>query len=109
MAPRIPMWGTAVAVLLLIAACGSGKEGAPGATQSSSAACAENPANVVLQPSDSTYTPVIASSDLAVGAHRLVLGLLDPDGQPVTGARLHLRIYCVTGSGEQVTKIETDP
>src|SRR5574341_1823712 len=109
MAPRIPMWGTAVAVLLLIAACGSGKEGAPGATQSSSAACAENPANVVLQPSDSTYTPVIASSDLAVGENRLVIGLLDPDGQPVTGAQLHLRIYCFTESGEQVNKIETDP
>jgi hypothetical protein len=44
-----------------------------------------------------------------VGENRLVIGLLDSDGQPATGAQLHVRIYCFTESGEQVDKIETDP
>lgn len=110
MAHRIGPLGAALAASLIIAACGGGQEDSPGDTEpASTAACAENPANVLLEPSDSDYTPVIASSDLAVGENRLLIGLLDPDGQPATGARLHLRIYCFTSSGDQVTRIEADP
>lgn len=97
----------AIAVLLVIAACGGGEEETSGST-ASSAACVPNPTDVVLSPSDAEYIPVVVSSDLSVGANRLVVGLLDSGGEPVTGAQLHLRIYCFTDSGEQVDKIETD-
>lgn len=62
----------------------------------------------MLEPVEGAYTPVIASSDLAVGSNRMVVGLLDPEGQPIVGGQLHLRIYCFTDSGEEITKLETD-
>lgn len=96
----------AAALLLLIAACSGGGEDTTGSA--GTATCVENPSNVVLEPSDSAYIPVIASSDLSVGENRLVIGLLDSEGEPATGAQLHLRIYCFTESGEQVDKLEAD-
>lgn len=109
MIARFPILGAAAAVLLLIAACGGNDEESPGTTGTpSTVACVEDPANVVLRPAEGAYVPVIASSDLAVGENRLVIGLLDSEGQPATGGKLHLRIYCFTDAGEQVTKTETD-
>jgi len=106
---RFPILGAAAAVLLLFAACGGDDEGGPGTTGTpSTAACVEDPKNVVLRPTEGAYVPVIASSDLAVGENRLVIGLLDSEGQPATGGKLHLRIYCFTDSGEQITKTEAD-
>jgi hypothetical protein len=101
--------GAATAVLLLIAACGGGEEDTPETSENpSQAACVPDPSEVVLRPSDSEYVPVIASSDLAVGPNRLVVGLLDAAGEPATGAELHFRIYCFSESGDQVDRFETD-
>jgi len=98
-----------MAVLLVLAACGGEEESTSESSGTpTAAACVPNPTDVVLSPSDAEYVPVVVSSDLSVGANRLVLGLLDSGGQPVTGGQLHLRIYCFTDSGEQVDKIETD-
>ncbi|HET8943817.1 MAG TPA: hypothetical protein VFO59_03470 [Dehalococcoidia bacterium] len=108
MSRRFSALGAATAALLLfLGACGGGEEDTSGSA--GTRACVENPSNVVLEPSDSGYVRVIASSDLAVGENRLVIGLLDSDGQPATGAQLHVRIYCFTESGEQVNKIQADP
>jgi hypothetical protein len=103
---QFPALGTAaLAVLLVVAACSGGGEET---TDTASGECVPNPSNVVLKPVESAYVPVVASSDVAVGENRLVLGLLDQGDQPVTGAQLHLRMYCFTDSGEQVNKVETD-
>jgi len=52
-----------------------------------------------LRPVEGAHIPVVVSSDLSVGENRLVVGLLDPNGEPVIGAQLHFRIYCFTDSG----------
>ena len=109
MTRHLPVLAAAVAVLLVIAACGGGEEETSGSSGTpASAACVPDPTDVVLSPSDAAYIPIVVSSDLAVGENRLVVGLLDSDGQPVTSAQLHLRIYCFTDSGDKVNKIEAD-
>ncbi len=101
--------GAAVAVLLAFAACSGGEENPSGTGSSASAgSCVPNPTNVELKPSDADYVPVLASSDVAVGSNRLVVGLLDKAEEPALGAQLHLRIYCFTDSGDQVDKMSAD-
>ncbi len=62
---------------------------------------------IILTPLSAEIQPVVVSSDLAVGANRMVLGLLDQDGGQVLGADLHLRFFLFEGS-EGSLKFELD-
>jgi hypothetical protein len=100
---------TTALTAVLLAACGGGDEETPAGTGSPpSSVCAQDLNNVVFTPQQGDYFPVIVSSDLAVGENRFVAGLLDNDGEPVTGGQLHFRFYCFTDSGDHIDKTETD-
>lgn len=100
--------GAALAVLIFLAACSGGEESVPGTSSPATSGCAQDINDVVIHPSDAPYIPVLASSDIAVGQNRVVLGLIDSQGEPVTGAQMRLRIYCFTDNGEHIDKLEVD-
>jgi len=100
--------GAAAAVSLILAACSGSEGSAPDGGSPAASGCAQDVNDVVIHPSDAPYIPVLASSDIAVGENRVVVGLIDSQGEPVTGAQMRLRIYCYTASGEQIDKLEVD-
>ena len=103
-----PVTGAVLAALLILAACSGSEGSAPGGGSPAASGCAPDLNNVVIRPSDAPYIPVLASSDIAVGENRVVVGLIDSQGEPVTGAQMRLRIYCYTASGEKIDKLEVD-
>ncbi len=83
--------GLVLALAVLLAACGGSDE-----------KFSDN-----VDVSDQEYTPVIASSELAVGTNRFVLGFLGGDGTTIVDAKVHLKFYDLAG-GQQTFKFETD-
>jgi hypothetical protein len=80
------LWWTALALVLplvaLAIACGGGNAGS--GTEDEAAG-------------DENLTPVIISSDLAVGSNRFALGLIAPGNELVTDASVDLRFFKRTG------------
>ena len=65
------------------------------------AACGESNDRVVVTASEAAFVPVVESSDVFVGVPRLVLTLLEQDGQPEfeEGARFLIRYFEPTEGG----------
>ncbi len=100
------------ALALLFAACGGGEPSAGKQTGAvnSPAPCpsADRAGKLVLTPTSADYFPAPVSSDLGIGPNRFVVGLLDKDQAPVSGAQLHFRFFCVTESGDKLFKSDSD-
>ena len=54
--------------------------------------------DVIVIDDREAVTPIIASSELVVGANRFVLGILGPDGRPIVDARVNLRFFDLNGA-----------
>ncbi len=92
----LPAGALALALAVLLAACGGGDDDSSGD-------------RLVLTPVSSQYLPIVISSDMAVGPNRFSLGLIEQkENAPVVGAQLHLRFFVM--NGQQATlKSEADP
>ncbi len=64
-------------------------------------ACGDDEARIVVTSSEATFVPLIESSDIYVGVPRIVLTLLERDGQPEfpEDARLTIRYFAPTEDG----------
>lgn len=84
-----------LALAVVLVACGGGSEGA-------------SPTNTPQgQPPAREMTPLVVSTDLAVGENRFAFGLLDSGNTPIENARVHLRFFRVMGEQEEM-KFEAD-
>jgi hypothetical protein len=64
----------------------------------------------VYTPINSTYLPLVVSSDLTVGQNRFVVGLIkQADNSQVLGASLHLRFFQIDANNQTTLKFEADP
>lgn len=84
-----------IAIVMIMAACGSGNDSGGGPGNSP-----------VASPIGSRYLPVVISSDLAVGEQRFQAGLLDQEGgmTPVAGAKLRFKFYLLNTDGQTATE-----
>jgi|FLYL01.1.fsa_nt_gi hypothetical protein len=99
----------ALALALLLTACSGGGEGAAPPTGDLSSCVPGGGENYVHRAPEGDIVPVTISSDLAVGENRFVLGLLNADNEPVTGADLTFRFFCFNGAGEKVYSAPVEP
>jgi len=56
--------------------------------------------NPLIKPraaSGAELTPVLASSELALGRNRFAIGLIDPQNQPITSGQVHLEFFKLDG------------
>lgn len=83
---------TTAATVALIAACSGGDDGAT---------VCDN-ASLVVGEQTGDYSPVVISTDLAVGENRFSLGLIDTEGLPVAGAELNAQ-FCQFNEDETAT------
>ena len=85
-----------------LAACQAGPAAAPKPT----------PNNPLIRPkpqAGAAFTPVLASSELALGRNRFAIGLIDPKNQPITSGSVHLEFFKVDqASGNATKKSEGD-
>lgn len=86
------------AVIPLLAACGA---------PSASTPAAEPPANPLIKPTANPaapMTPILATSELAIGRNRFVLGLIDPRSQPITTGSVLVEFFKVNPSANTAEK-----
>ena len=88
----LPVLGGLTAVALL-EACQ-----APAATPTPTA---PNPLIKPRAASGADLTPVLASSELALGRNRFAIGLIDPQNQPITAGQVHLEFFKLNGQAAE--------
>lgn len=92
---RATLWIAIPLLLAVVAACGEdGEEGAR-----------------IITPTEARFTPLIISSDLAVGPNRFVVGLIDREQDAIVlNAQLHFRFFKVKGEQEELrSEIDATP
>src|SRR5438132_9526631 len=60
--------------------------------------------NPLIKPrvaSGAELTPVLASSELALGRNRFAIGLIDPQNQPITSGQVHLEFFKINGQAAE--------
>src|SRR6266516_6266779 len=70
------------------------------ACQAPQAAPTPTAPNPLIKPraaSGAELTPVLASSELALGRNRFAIGLIDPQNQPITSGQVHLEFFKLDG------------
>ena len=80
----------------LLAACA----GAPPTTTA-------KPGAIGVPPNKDGWTPILPSSDLAVGSNRFLYALLDEKNRPILDAKIHLRFFDLAKG--DTPQAETDP
>ena len=98
--------------LMLAAAlvgCSSGSAGEGGSKVSGTAAGMGQPATAATRTAASQpFAPVVAASELVVGANRFSLGIIQQEtGQPLPDAQVHFRFFTVQGN-QGTLRSETD-
>lgn len=68
--------------------------------------------NPLIKPraaSGADLTPVLASSELALGRNRFAIGLIDPQNQPITSGQVHLEFFKLNGqTAEKRSEADAD-
>jgi hypothetical protein len=67
-------------------------------------AAAPTATNPLIKPkatSGAELTPVLASSELALGRNRFAVGLIDPQNQPITSGQVHLEFFKLNGQAAE--------
>lgn len=96
----LPLLG-GIAVVVLADACQAPAAVAPTGT------AVPNPLIKPRVTNGAELTPVLASSELALGRNRFAIGLIDAQNQPITSGQVHLEFFKIDGQAAQ-KKSEAD-